>query len=135
MIKVLRNQRGYMLLNVIALTLITSFSALILMNGAMRFRNNESSLKLIAFHLANEQLAFLESRAAQGENISGSYSFPGKYKDDLIINFDESGTLEFKVDTNVSGSGNLAEVKVIVTWQFNGKDFKIAVERTVYIAE
>ena len=122
-----------MLLNVIILTLITSFAAMILMNGAIRIRNSEASLNLVALHLVNEQIAFLESRA-ENEQLSGNYPFLGD-NDDLTVNFGEDNPVEFKVDTRVSGTGKLRTAKVIVTWQVGGKDFKLEAERTIYIAK
>ena len=49
----LNNQRGFMLLNVVILTLITAFAATILMNAAPRLKNPRSVLRLTAIHLAN----------------------------------------------------------------------------------
>lgn len=138
MIKILRNQHGYMLLNVIAFTLITSFSALFLMNGALRVRNSAASLKLVALHLANEQIAFLESRAASGKQIGGSYSFLGDEDDLISENLDENNPVTFEVKTHVSGSDygdNLATVKITVKWQVDGKNYDVKAERTVYVAK
>ena len=65
----LNNQRGFMLLSVVILTLITSFAAMILMNAAPRLTKPQSVLRLTAIHLANEQFAMLESLAASGGRI------------------------------------------------------------------
>ena len=46
----LNNERGFMLLNVVLLTLITSFAAMILMNAAPRLTNPQSVLRLTAIH-------------------------------------------------------------------------------------
>ena len=71
--KILQNERGFMLLNVVFLTLITSFAAMILMNAAPRIRNPQAMLKLTATHLANEQFTFMEYHAAQGNLTMKNY--------------------------------------------------------------
>ena len=128
--KILNNERGFMLLNVVFLTLITSFAAMILMNAAPRARNPQSTLRLTAIYLANEQFAELESLAAD-ENISGSYSFLGD-KDDLTSNNLGAGNpIEFEVTTTVSGG----RAKVKVSWQVGEDEFKIEMERTIGIVQ
>ena len=128
--KILNNQRGFMLLNVVFLTLITSLAAMILMNAAPRARNPQSTLRLTAIYLANEQFAELESLAAD-ENISGSYSFLGD-KDDLTSNNLGAGNpIEFEVTTTVSGG----RAKVKVSWQVGEDEFKIEMERTIGIVQ
>lgn len=52
----LRNERGFMLLNVVFLTLITSFAAMILMNAAPRLKNPQAALRLTAIHLAKSNM-------------------------------------------------------------------------------
>ena len=127
---VLSNERGFMLLNVVFLTVITSFAAMILMNAAPRARNPQSTLRLTAIYLANEQFAELESLAAD-ENISGSYSFLGD-KDDLTSNNLGAGNpIEFEVTTTVSGG----RAKVKVSWQVGEDEFKIEMERTIGIVQ
>ena len=123
---VLRNERGFMLLNVVFLTVITSLAAMILMNAAPRARNHQSTLRLTAIYLANEQFAELESLAAHGD-ISGNQPFLGN-KDDLTSNnLSADNPIEFEVTTNVSGG----RAKVKVTWQVGEEEFKIEMERTI----
>ena len=43
---ILRSERGFLLLNVVFLTLITSVAAMILMNAAPRVRNPQAVLRL-----------------------------------------------------------------------------------------
>lgn len=119
--KILKSERGFLILNVIFLTLITSFAAMILLNAAPRIRNSQSSLRLIALHLANEQFAQLESLAAEGTLTEGNYDFRGDKKD-------LKNVVDFNVETTVTGTGNLRGIKVKVSW--SDKDF-IEVERTV----
>ncbi|MBQ3444198.1 MAG: hypothetical protein IJG33_13245 [Selenomonadaceae bacterium] len=127
---VLGNERGFMLLNVVFLTVITSLAAMILMNAAPRARNHQSTLRLTAICLANEQFAELESLAAHGD-ISGSQPFLGN-KDDLTSNnLGEDNPIEFKVTTTVSGG----RAKVKVTWQVGEDEFQIEMERTIGIVQ
>lgn len=123
---VLSNECGFMLLNVVFLTVITSFAAMILMNAAPRARNHQSTLRLTAICLANEQLAELESLAAR-EDLNGNQPFLGD-KDDLTSNnLGADNPIEFKVTTTVSGG----RAKVKVTWQVGDDEFKIEAERTI----
>jgi len=134
MIDALKNERGFLLLNVVLLTLITSFAAVILLNAEPRARNPQSTLKLTALHLADEQLAYLESYGDSGELHAGSYPFQGEPEDLVTENFDEDIPIEFTVTTNVSESElgeNLYRAAVTVSWQVEGKDFEIESERTI----
>ena len=132
---VLRNERGFLLLNVIFLMLITSFAAMILLNAATRARNPHATLRLTAIYLAQEQLAMLEDRAHSGEQISGSYLFLGEASDLKSYNFRESPDntkpIEFTVETQVSGSGNLRNATVIVTWKVGEQDCKLKAQRSI----
>lgn len=124
----LNNERGFMLLNVVILTLITSFAAMILMNAAPRLTNPQSVLRLTAIHLANEQLAVLESLAAKGELATGDCPFKGE-KDDLTTT-NAGKPITFKVTTDVGGGENLRRVKVTVTIE-GDEDFELTAERTI----
>lgn len=128
--KILWSERGFALLNVVFLTLITSFAAMILLNAAPRIRNSQTTLRTIALNLANEQFAYLESRAAAGETISGSYPFLGNPDDLTNENPNTGGTINFIVETHITG--NIAEITV--KWQVDNKNFEFAVERTIGIA-
>ena len=129
-IKFLRNERGFLLLNVVFLTLITSFAAMILMNAAPRVRNPQSTLRLTALYLANEQFAELESLATR-EEVNGSQPFLGDKNDLKSNNLSEDNPIEFKVTTNVSGG----HAVVKVSWQVGGKDFEIETERTIGLVQ
>lgn len=142
--KILRGQRGFMLLNVVFLTLITSFAAMLLMNAAPRVRNREATLKLTAIHLANEQFAQLESMAAAGTEIFGVNNFLGD-KNDLttkngVGTNEEIKTITFVVKTDVAiisavkdedGNPILRKATVTVTWTEGGKNFELTAERTI----
>ena len=134
--KFFRDERGFALLGVIFLTVITSFAAMILLNAATRVRNPQSTLQLTALHVANEQFAQLESLAANGTLDAGSYSFKGPDEDLTTENFSLGSPVTFVVDTHVAnGNGNLREVTVKVRWTVGGKNFEIESERTIRVVE
>ena len=126
------NNRGFIMLNVIFLTLIVSFVAMIYLNGTATLTSGNSTLRLTALNLMNEQFAELESRAAQGNLSTGTMTFLGN-KDDLTsYNANENLPTEFKISANVTERGeNLFKVTVKVEWQFHGKDFEIKSAKTV----
>lgn len=127
------NERGFMLLNVVFLTLITSFAAMILLNAAPRIRTPQSVLRLTALHLANEQLAMLESMAATEGLEAGSYSFKGDNDDLTTLN--AGAPITFEVETKVTANGNLRGVKVIISWEVGSETFELETERTIRVVE
>ena len=132
MIKILRDERGFLMLNVIFLTVITAFAGMILLNAASKVRNPQPTLRLTALYLANEQLAQLESLAAAGSELSTS--FLGKTEDLTTKNFSEENPITFEVKTEISG-GNVCNVKVTVSWIANGREDSVEVERAIWIVE
>lgn len=132
---VLNNERGFLLLNVIFLTLITSFAAMILLNAVSRVRNSNSTLQLTALHLADEQFAQLESLAAAGESLGGSYPFQGDSDDLTSTNYSTDAPTTFDVETHVSGVANLRDVKIKITWTVGKKNFELETERTIRIVQ
>ena len=123
----LKNERGFLMLSVIFLTLITSFAAMILFNAAPRVKNPQTTIRLTALYLANEQLAQLESLAAAGESLTTN--FLGKAED---LKTENTGAeIKFTVETHISGDSNLRGVVVKVSW--TDTDF-IEVERKIWIA-
>ena len=129
---VLHSQRGFILLNVVFLTMITAFAAMILMNAAMRVKNPQSTLELTALYLANEQFAILESKAASGEQIGGSHSHK--------VTSENAGAgqpVEFDVTANVSGDDLNEETviarkaTVIVRWKIGGENVEREFERKI----
>lgn len=126
----LNNERGFMLLNVVILTLITALAATILMNAAPRLTNPQSVLRLTAIHLANEQFAMLESKAATGDLAAGTYPFLGDNKDLTTNNFGEGKPITFEVTTKVKATGNLRVATVTVTI-VDDENFKLELERTI----
>ena len=132
--RVLRGQRGFLLLNVVFLTVIVSFGAIILINAAPRVRNPKSTLELTARHLANEQLAYLESQAAINGTIDSNFKISDE--DRITKNAGDGREIIFTVDTEINGvegSENLRTATVTVSWIFDGKNFSIDAERTILI--
>ena len=123
-----------MLISVIFLLMITSFAALILMNGAKKIANQNSALRIIALHLAEEQFAEIESRAAKGESLQ-NFSFLGDPND--LKNYYDSGEEDnpavkpiiFDVTTSVKPD---SRVEVKVEWNLNGEKYSIAIEKLIY---
>lgn len=126
----LNDERGFMLLNVIFLTLITSFAAMILINAVPRVRNPQAVLRLTAIYLANEQLAMIESKAAAGEL---NLNYLGKPEDLTTENYSENVPITFKVTSTDKPNGNLHAVTVKVEWTVNGRDSFVELERTIRV--
>lgn len=119
------NQRGFMLLSTVFLTLILSFTAMLTLQAMTRVKNGDQSLKLHAINLANEQLAIIES----GSNIEIPADDLKSYG--LYEKNSEKPPVEFQVTTNINSvNENLREVEVIVTWN----DAKVKFKKLVRIA-
>ncbi|MBQ9488222.1 MAG: hypothetical protein IJU91_10585 [Selenomonadaceae bacterium] len=123
------NQRGFMLLSTVFLTLILSFTAMLALQAMTRVQNGDQSLKLHAINLANEQLAMVESLAAQN-NLAAVKNFNGNDADLQNYglydeNAEDKPPVEFNVTTNINAvNENLREVEVTVTWNENEISFK-----------
>lgn len=123
------NQRGFMLLSTIFLTLILSFTAMLALQSMTRVKNGDQSLKLHAINLANEQLAMVESLATQN-NLAAVKNFNGNNADLKNYglydeNAEDKPPIEFNVTTNINAvNENLREVEVTVTWNDNEISFK-----------
>ena len=130
--KFFHDQRGFALFETVLLTLITSFAAMILLNAVPRVKNPESTLKLTALYVAEEQFAHLESFAAADNLNEGSYSFQGRDED--LTTENAGAPIKFTVDTQVINAGtNICRVTVKVSWTFGGKDFEISCERMMRV--
>lgn len=129
------NERGFMLMSVVFLLMITSFAALIFLNGTKKIVNQNSALRIIALHLAEEQFAEIERKAAKGETLQ-NFSFLGNPND--LKNYYDSGDeknsevkpIIFDVTTSVKGD---SRVEVEVKWTLDGEEYSIAVEKLIYI--
>ena len=136
------SERGFIVMNVVFLTLIVSFAALIFLNGAKLVEEDNSALRLTALNLANEQFAEIEKLADEGNLSTGNFNFLGEtedlksfglYKDEdlqkkIPVNFSVTATVK-----NHSDFENLRNVAVAVDWTFAGKNFKIELEKIVRI--
>ena len=127
----LRSERGFILLNVVFLTLITSLAAMILMNAAPRVKNPQAVLRLTAIYLANEQFALIESKAASGEWDLACHV---ESEDLTTENFGAGKPITFTVtSTEKTPDGNLHYVTVKVEWTVNDENFSLEVERTIRV--
>ena len=113
------NERGFMLLNVIFLMLITSFAAMILFNAAPRFQNPQSLLRLTAIHLANKKFALIESKATEKGEL------------DLTDLKEDSFTVTAKKEKTLAE--NLYVIKVTV--KVDKENFKFEEERTIRLVK
>ena len=110
-----------MLLNVIFLTLVTSFAAMILFNAAPRFQNPQSLLRLTAIHLANKKFALIESKATEEGEL------------DLTDLKEDSFTVTAKKEKTLAE--NLYVIKVTVAWTVDKENFKFEEERTIRLVK
>ena len=130
------NEKGFMLLSAVFLTMILSFIAMMTLQTMIRIKNSDAALKLHAINLANEQFAMIESLAAQG-SLDTTYSFLGEpedlknyglYKKDSEENKQPT---EFEVTSEINDKGTLRKVMIIVTW----KDKKLEFEKIVRLKD
>ena len=140
------NQRGFMLLNVVFLTLIVSIGAQILLNANVKVQQRNSTLHLTAINLANEQFAEIESCASAGTLDAGNFLIRNlnEYKDDLKsfngISAEkiEDGTavpIEFDVSADIDDySVGTKKVTVTVRWTVGGAEKSIVAEKIIRAA-
>lgn len=125
--KIFFNERGYIFVEVIFLTLITSFVAAMLLNGISKLQNNSATLQITAQHLVNEQFALIENYAIYG----GSYQIDSA--DLKTYNMDENFPIEFDVQTDIKNySENILKAVVKVSWSFGEKNFAIEQEKLIW---
>ena len=104
------NERGFMLLSAVFLTLIVSIMATILLNANAKVQQRNSTLYLTAINLANEQFALLESHSGLEIPAEDLKSYNGVKEN--------SAPVVFKVSTIFQGAD---KVTVRVEWTVNGK--------------
>ena len=124
-----------MLMNVVFLMMMTSFAALILLNGSKKVINKNSALRIIALNLAEEQFAEIESRAAQSKPLQ-NFPFLGD-PEDLKNSYDsreekipESTPINFEVSTKIK---NNSRVVVKVEWTLDGRDYSVELEKIIHV--
>ena len=105
----LNNQRGFMFLSAIFLTLIVSLMATMLLTTNVKIQQRNSTFYLTAINLANEQFALLESNSGLEIPEEDKISYNGVKED--------SQPVKFRISKNFNGS----EVTVKVEWEVNGK--------------
>ena len=127
-----------MLLSVVFLTLIVSFSAQILLNANVKVQQRNSTLYLTAINIANEQFAEIESRVDADKYLETE--FMGNPDDLKSFNgIDtakvEDGTavpIEFDVGTSYESAGeNLIKATVTVKWSVGGKEKSIKSQKII----
>lgn len=133
-------QQGFLFFNVIFLTLILSFTALIFLNGIKFLNEDTSALNFTAINLANEQFAEIEFLAAENNLSAGNYNFLGDannlktfglYNDKILQN---KIPAEFTVTTSISDyKNNLKNVKITVKCTSAKNNFEIELEKLVRI--
>ncbi len=131
--KSLKDERGFMLLSIIFLTVIISFAAAILINAGSILKTSQSTLRLTAIHLANEQFAELESRAVAGNLSTGKIGYLGLSEDLTTKNLGQNNPITFSVKTEVSNGShtNMRKAKVTVEWNFDGKNSEVEFEKNI----
>ena len=123
----INNQRGFMFLSAIFLTLIVAIMAQIILTANAKVQQRNSTLYLTAVNLANEQFAILES----GEkNISipdeDKKSYNGMSEDAETINFNVS------IPKQTPITEKLIEVTVKVEWTVNGETEKFESTKIIF---
>ena len=132
------NERGAVFFSVIFLTLIISVAAALLIHSTNRIKNPQAVLRLTAIHLANEQFAIIESRAADGNLSLGNISWQGMDDDLTTKNLGENFPVTFDVQSNVKNFQsyeNLRKVEVKVGWTVGQENYELEFERVVKLAE
>ncbi len=134
----MQTSKGFIMMNVIFLTLIVSFTALIFLRGTeILGSDSNSTCRLIAINLANEQFAEIENLASEGRLSVGKKNFLGDAQD--LKNFGlysstDKTPVEFEVETEVKNySGNLCKVEILVRWTLVDKDFELPFEKIVRV--
>lgn len=116
------NERGFIFVGVIFLTLITSFAAAMLLNGISKLQNGSTVLQMTALHLINEQFALIESGST--ENIPA--------EDLTTYNMGENFPVTFNITKNIENrSENILNATVKISWSVGGKDFEIEREKII----
>lgn len=111
------NERGFMLLSAIFLTLIAAIMATILLNGNAKIQQRNSTLYYTAINLANKQFALLESGSDEVIPIEESYNGLKETAEPI------------RLKTSYTNSGN--EYTVKVEWTVNGKTETLISTKTI----
>ena len=122
MLNILRSNKGFIFIEVLFLTLILSFTVMMVFNAlesAIK-SNRMSAIRIAAIHIANAHMAEIE------EYVDSNKSFPeSSYTllsdDDLIREdfFGISGIVKFNVNTQIHENINKGNVTIKVSWTIN----------------
>lgn len=112
------NQRGFMFLSAIFLTLIVALMAQIILHANSKVQQRNSTLYFTAINLANEQFAILESGAEIDIPAEDLKSYNGMDENATPINFNVTIPKQTKI------AEDLIEVTVKVEWTVNGETEK-----------
>lgn len=111
------NQRGFMFLSAIFLTLIVAITAQIFLHANSKVQQRNSTLYFTAINLANEQFAVMES-IADLEGVIDTSCHVSEAERKSLNGMSETATpIEFKISTSAAGS----IVTVKVEWIVNGE--------------
>lgn len=126
----MKNERGFMLLNAVFLTLIVSIMATIILNANSKVQQRNSTLYFTAINLVNEQFAMLESLAAETGEINTACHVPAEDLKSFNGVKENSAPIEFRISTTVSGN---SKVTVKVEWTVNGETKNFESAKTIQI--
>ena len=123
MFNILRDNRGFIFIEVLFVTMIVSFSTLMLFNAMEKVikSNKMSAIRTAAIYIANARMAEIEEYNLERSSFQiPSYTL--LTDEDLIHDefFGINGTLRFKVNTQINESSiDKGNVTVTVTWTVN----------------
>ena len=129
--KHLNNSNGFVLVEVVFLTLIVSLTAMLIVRGYKTaiLSNQNSALRTAALNVAQAQIAEIESSIYSDENkeLPASFNLLG---DDFLIYedfFGIKGKVKFIVDTTSETLSDTSQIKgyrikVKVYWQINNSN-------------
>lgn len=126
MFNILRDNRGFIFIEVLFLTLILSFTTLLVCNAlesAIK-SNRIAAIKITAIHIANARIAEIEEYNLERTSFQMP-SYTLLTYDDLTYKnfFGISGTVKFKVDTQINESSvDKGNVTVKVSWSVNNNN-------------
>lgn len=123
MFNILRDNRGFIFIEVLFVTMIVSFSTLMLFNAMEKVikSNKMSAIRTAAIYIANARMAEIEEYNLERSSFQiPSYTL--LTDEDLIHDefFGINGTVRFKVNTQINESSiDKGNVTVTVTWTVN----------------
>ena len=130
MSKIKLNSKGFIFIEVLFLTLIVSFTALMIVNAlesAVK-SSNMSAIRTAAVYIANARMAEIEEYADSNKSLPPSTYTLMTDSDFTYDNFfGINGTVKFAVDTKITlVSANQGVAVVTVTWTVNGNNYGIS---------